>query len=46
MYDCEVIASVKNTKLSPQKLAEAHHFFYLLPFLEKQKENSGEQKYF
>ena len=43
MYDCEVIASVKNTKLSPQKLAEAHHFFYLL---EKQKENSGAQKYF
>ena len=46
MYDCVVIASVKNTKLSPQKLAEAHHFFYLPPFLEKQKENSGAQKYF
>ena len=46
MYDCEVIASVKNTKLSPQKLAEAHHFFYLPPFLEKQKENCGTQKYF
>ena len=46
MYDCVVIASVKNTELSPQKLAEAHHFFYLPPFLEKQKENSGAQKYF
>ena len=46
MYDCVVIASVKNTKLSPQKLAEAHHFFYLPPFLEKQKENSGAKNIF